>query len=88
VNRLMGLQDRISRSRQELFVGRELECLVEQVELAEGWAGGRSFREAPEVDGFVEIRNPRPDLCPGERILVRMTGAGEHEMVGEEVEIA
>jgi len=86
MNRLLALQDRISSERGERFVGRVLECLVERVEPAEGWGEGRTFREAPEVDGRVEIRNPRADLRPGERIALRVLLAGEQDLVGEEVE--
>lgn len=84
---LMSLQEEISFARQELFVGERLDVLVEHVDRELGFAEGRSFREAPEVDGVVEIRNIRPALREGDIITVEMKEALVHDMVGEEVEI-
>ena len=51
----------------------------------EGFAEGRSFREAPEVDGLIEIRNIRKDIKEGDMINVKITEAMTHDMAGEEV---
>lgn len=82
LQRLMSLQQEISFKRQRLFVGAEMDVLVESI--SEGVAEGRSFREAPEVDGIVEIQNVRRDLQIGDKIRVRMIEAMEHDMIGEE----
>ncbi|MCE5202561.1 MAG: 30S ribosomal protein S12 methylthiotransferase RimO [Synergistaceae bacterium] len=82
---LMALQEEISFERQQLFIGREMDVLVENVDIADGFAEGRSFREAPEVDGLIEIRNIRTDVKEGDIIKVCMTEAMPHDMVGEEV---
>ena len=85
LNRLMALQEEISFERQQLFVGRELDVLVENVEWEYGFAEGRSFREAPEVDGLVEIRDISDDLQEGDIIKVHLKEAMPHDMVGDEV---
>lgn len=85
LEKLMALQEEISAERQQLFVGKTLDVLVERIEPAYGLAEGRSFREAPEVDGVIEIRGARRGLKAGDLIKVRMTGALAHDMVGEEV---
>ena len=54
-NRLMELQSEISLRRQSLFVGRELTVLVETIDNEDNIAWGRSYRDAPEVDGLVGI---------------------------------
>ena len=82
---LMALQSEISFERQQLFVGREMDVLIERVSHDEGFAEGRSFREAPEVDGIIEIRNICADLKEGDIIRVKMTEAMPHDMAGEEV---
>lgn len=84
LRKLMALQEEISAERQLLFVGKTLDVLVEKVEPEYGFAEGRSFREAPEVDGVIEIRGLRADLKAGNLIKVRMTGAHVHDMTGEE----
>lgn len=82
---LMRLQEEISYERQCAFVGRELKVLVERAVPDEGFAEGRSFREAPEVDGLIEIRNIRRGLKEGDMITVKLTEAMPHDMIGEEV---
>ena len=82
---LMNIQQEISFERQEQFVGRTLEVLVEKAMNEEGYAEGRSFREAPEVDGVIEITAPRASLKAGDRIKVKITEALPHDMTGEEV---
>ena len=82
LQRLMSLQQEISFKRQRLFVGSEMDVLVES--LTEGVAEGRSFREAPDVDGIVEVQGVRSNLQIGDKIRVRMIEAMEHDMIGEE----
>ena len=82
---LMRVQEEISFERQRSFVGRELRVLVDRVGPEEGFAEGRSFREAPEVDGLIEIRNIRKDIKEGDMINVKITEAMTHDMAGEEV---
>ena len=79
MERVMDLGARLSYERQRLFEGRVLPVLVERVE--GDVAEGRSFREAPEVDGVVEIRDGA-SLVPGTRVLVRIEEALEHDLVG------
>ena len=82
---LMAVQEEISFERQQQFVGREMRVLVESVHADEGYAEGRSFREAPEVDGIIEIDNVRADLKEGDFVTVKITEALPHDMNGEEV---
>jgi len=85
LEKLMALQEQISLERQQLFVGKTLAVLIDNVYKTDHYAEGRSFREAPEVDGLVEVRGIRSDLKAGDIIKVRMTEALPHDMVGEEV---
>ena len=76
--RLMAAQQRISLARNQAQVGRRLEVLVEGT--GDGLSVGRSYRDAPEIDGLV--------LVPGELPLARVTpvvitGAMEYDLVGE-----
>ena len=79
LERVMDLGASLSFRRQRLFEGRLLSVLVERVE--EGVLEGRSFREAPEVDGVVEIRGGDA-LLPGQRVSVRILEALEHDLIG------
>ncbi|MCR5335726.1 MAG: 30S ribosomal protein S12 methylthiotransferase RimO [Synergistes sp.] len=84
LDELMSQQEEISLSRQLRFAGRKLDVLIEYVNSEENYAEGRSFREAPEVDGTIEIRNIRDSLKEGDVIRVLITDVMPHDMAGEE----
>ncbi|MDR3333177.1 MAG: 30S ribosomal protein S12 methylthiotransferase RimO [Synergistaceae bacterium] len=86
LGRLMSLQESISLARGNLFVGREMDVLIDAI-LEPGVAEGRSFREAPEVDGVIEIRNTRPDTKPGDSVRVIVTDAFEHDLIARETRV-
>ncbi len=85
LDELMRLQEGISYERQLTFVGRKMRVLIDRVDREDGFAEGRSFREAPEVDGLIEIRGVRQDLEEGDMITVKITEAMPHDMIGEEI---
>ncbi|MFB0534270.1 MAG: 30S ribosomal protein S12 methylthiotransferase RimO [Anaerolineae bacterium] len=76
---LMELQQGISLAKNRQVVGRVLEVLVEGQ--SEGLSVGRSYRDAPEIDGLVLVEG---ELPVGEMLPVRITGAMEYDLVGEE----
>jgi ribosomal protein S12 methylthiotransferase len=77
---LMELQQGISLARNQQMVGRVLEVLVEGQ--GEGLSVGRSYRDAPEIDGLVIVEG---ELPVSEMVPVRITGAMEYDLVGEPV---
>jgi ribosomal protein S12 methylthiotransferase len=78
--RLMELQARISLRKNQGFVGRVLEVLVD--ELPEpGLAVGRSYRDAPGIDGLVYVETDGT-VRVGERVRVRITRADTHDLFG------
>ena len=85
LKKLMALQEEISMERQLLFEGRAMDVLVERIDREASFAEGRSFREAPEVDGLIEIRNISEKVKEGDIVKVLMTEAMPHDMVGEEM---
>jgi len=76
----MALQQPISLARNQMQVGRILPVLVEGH--GDGLTLARSYRDAPEVDGFVLIED---ELPLGEIQEVRITGAMEYDLVGTPV---
>jgi len=79
-DKLMSLQQRVSRSVNESYIGREIVVIVEDV--VEGWRVGRSHRDAPEIDGLVFVEN---EGAVGEIVRVKVTGAEEYDLFGQEV---
>jgi len=85
LSELMALQEEISLARQEIFVGKKLEVLVEKVNKNKS-AEARSYREAPEVDGIIDItKTIGKNVMPGKIINVKVTAALPHDLVAEEV---
>lgn len=77
LDRLMTLQQDISFKRNQSFVGKTLDVLVEGQD--EGISIGRSYRDAPEIDGVVLIEGEAP---VGHMVPVRITGAMPYDLVG------
>ncbi len=66
---LSSAQDEITESRNQDLVGRVAETLVDQVE--DGVPVGRSYRQAPEIDGVTRLDRGEP----GEWLEVEYTAA-------------
>jgi ribosomal protein S12 methylthiotransferase len=86
--RLMELQQNISLQINQSFVGKTLDVLVEGFN--DGIAIGRSYRDAPEIDGVVLIEadgHGKPVLASeiGNIIPVKITGAMAYDLTGSPV---
>ena len=86
--RLMELQQGISLAKNQTFVGKTLDILVEGQGQGEDEDGnpvegtislGRSYRDAPEIDGYVIVEG---ELPVGEIVPVRITGATLYDLIG------
>ena len=75
---VMKLQQGISLARHETLIGSELEVLVERTD--QTTALGRSYRDAPEVDGSVAIEGV--SAGPGDIIKTRITQARPYDLTG------
>lgn len=76
-DRLMTLQQAISLERNQSFVGQSLPVLIEGQ--GQGIVLGRSYRDAPEIDGLVVVEG---EAEVGELLLVRITGAMAYDLTG------
>jgi ribosomal protein S12 methylthiotransferase len=76
-DRLMALQQDISLEVNQSFVGKTLEVLFEGQ--GDGLSMGRSYRDAPEIDGLVIVEGDAP---VGELVPVRITGAMTYDLSG------
>lgn len=85
---LMSLQCKISEELNHELEGKELEVLVEgRDEEQANIAVGRSYREAPDVDGQVYIEGDT-DSQIGDLVRVRVLQGFTYDVVGERVEEA
>ncbi len=82
---LMALQAQISEEIHKDTEGQTLEVLVEGIEEdGSGLHYGRSYREAPDIDGLVFIENPG-DINPGCFVKVNILQGFTYESVGERI---
>ena len=76
--RAMELQQSISLQRNQLQVGRTLPVLVEGY--GDGISPSRSYRDAPEIDGYVLLRGQH---TVGQIVQARIVSALEYDLIGE-----
>lgn len=75
--RLMALQQPISLEINQSWVGKTLPVLIEGQ--GDGLSIGRSYRDAPEIDGMVIVEG---ELPLGALLPVRITGAMTYDLTG------
>jgi ribosomal protein S12 methylthiotransferase len=81
---LMRRQRDISLARNQAWVGRELEVLIEgRAPHDTTLMVGRSFRDAPEIDGQVYVR--RSTAQPGTFVRARVTEARPYDLLTEAI---
>ena len=78
----MELQQEIAFDRAQDMVGRTLQVLIEGKLADENAYIGRSYMDAPNVDGYVFV-NTMEELLSGDFVKVKITGALEYDLIGE-----
>ena len=78
-HQLMQLQQEISEDKLEEKVGQTLDVIIDEVSELESI--GRSYADAPEIDGVVRIFGDRP-LNVGEIVQVHIEEATEYDLIG------
>jgi ribosomal protein S12 methylthiotransferase len=82
--RVMELQQQISREHQRAMIGRRVEVLVEgRAEETEHLLAGRHAQQAPEIDGLTYVNDGV--AYPGELVTVEVTDASAYDLVGKVV---
>lgn len=79
---IMELQQAISTECSADMVGRTLKVMIEGKLADENVYVGRTYRDAPNVDGYVFV-NTDAQLMSGDFIPVRITGSDEYDLMGE-----
>ena len=79
---VMELQQEISLANGEALIGRELEVFIEGKVADEEAYVGRTYMDAPGVDGYIFV-NTGLELMSGMFVRVRVTGALEYDLIGE-----
>lgn len=79
---IMELQQEISYEKSQSMIGRVLEVMIEGKVADENAYVGRTYMDAPGVDGLIFI-NTDLDLMSGDFVRAKVTGALEYDLIGE-----
>ena len=80
-NEIMELQQEISLDKNETFVGKIMQVIVEGYSSDDDVYVGRTYRDAPGVDGLVFV-NCDYELMSGQIVDVRIDEVGPYDMIG------
>ena len=80
-NEIMELQQEISLDRNETFVGKIMQVIIEGYSSDDDVYVGRTYRDAPGVDGLVFV-NCDYELMSGQIVDVRINEVGPYDMIG------
>ena len=79
---IMELQQEIAYDKADACIGRKLMIMIEGKVADENAYVGRSYKDAPNVDGYVFVNTSR-ELMTGDFVPVVITGSYEYDLIGE-----
>ena len=79
---LMELQQDIVFDQAEDRIGEELLVMIEGKVADENAYVGRTYRDAPNVDGLIFV-NTSEELMSGDFARVKVTGSADYDLIGE-----
>lgn len=77
---IMRLQQGISKEINQSLVGKELPTIIESL-TSTGQIIGRTYRDAPEIDGLIYIETDK-SLLPGDIEMIKVVKAKEYDLFG------
>lgn len=83
-NELMEIQQEIAFEQAEEMLYKKLRVMIEGKLPEENVFIGRTYKDAPNVDGFIFVKSSH-ELISGEFVTVFVTDAKEYDLIGEAV---
>jgi ribosomal protein S12 methylthiotransferase len=83
LEKFMAVQAEISAAKLKQKIGKEYQIIIDEVG-ADG-AIGRTYADAPEIDGVVHLTD-QFDLTPGDKVWVQIIHSDQHDLWGVVVE--
>ena len=80
-NRIMSLQQNISREKMKSKIGTEQEVLIENKSFDRKYYIGRTKSDVPDIDGVVYIKNNNLEI--NEFVNCKITDFREYDLIGE-----
>ncbi len=79
---IMEAQQEVAFAKAESAVGRILDVMIEGRIPEDNVYAGRTYMDAPEVDGYIFIDSERGDLMSGDIVKAEVTGARGYDLLG------
>ena len=79
---IMELQQAIAFEKAEDMVGQVLWCMIEGKVADEDVYVGRTYKDAPNVDGYIFVQTSAT-LMTGDFVKVQVTDSNEYDLIGE-----
>ena len=81
---IMELQQEIAFEQAENMVGKTVEAMIEGSVPEEGIYVARTYKDAPNVDGFLFLQaDGAGSLMSGDFVRAKITGSNEYDLIGE-----
>ena len=81
-NKIMLLQQEIAKEKLQEQMGKSLEVLIETKTFDGKYYVGRSYRDVPDIDGYVYVKMI-PQELEGKYVKVKITDSKEYDLIGE-----
>ena len=81
---IMQLQQEVSYDLNQEMIGKELDVLIEGYLFDEDVYVGRSYKDAPNVDGYVFVSSEE-EIISGSFVKVKIKEAEEYDLIGDVV---
>lgn len=82
-NKIMKLQNEISRENLKKYLNKELEVLIENKTFDGKYYIGRTEMDAPEIDGIVYIENNKENNLVDKFVLCKITQIKEYDLIAK-----
>jgi ribosomal protein S12 methylthiotransferase len=84
--RLMAIQQRVAFAWSQAQVGKEMDVLIDEADAqTPGWHLGRSYADAPEIDGTVRVKGK--GLMPGDLVRAKITAADGYDLLAKSLRV-
>lgn len=80
-NRIMKLQQEISKENEKKQLGKELEILIEDITPDKKYYIGRSYMDVPGIDGIAYVENDTKDNLVGKYVKAKVIEVKEYDMI-------
>lgn len=85
-NKIMKIQQKISRENLQEKIGKQYEVLIEDISFDEKYLIGRTKQDVPEIDGIIYIKNNGNNNLINQIIKAEIKEVKEYDLIGEIVQ--